>query len=90
MKTVSVPNLDFTGDLSPLIFEALDNGATAALDPADPHNTLVVAFKTDAQAKAFKAKVSKALKGGDHDADAEGSLNASYEAIAFANKDDKA
>jgi len=62
---VSVPNHDHTGNLSPLIDEALKHGATAALDPADVHNTLVVFFKTEAQAKAFKASVAKVLKGAD-------------------------
>lgn len=60
---VSVPNHDHTGELSPLIDEARKHGATAALDPADVHNTLIVSFKTEAQAKSFKAAVTKALKG---------------------------
>ena len=61
--TASVPTLDHTGRLSPLVREALANGATAALDPADPHNKLVIAFSKASDAKAFKAKLTPAMLG---------------------------
>ncbi len=55
--TVSVPTVDQTGHLSPLVLDAIKAGATVALDPADVHNTLVVAFTKPGDAKAFEAAV---------------------------------
>lgn len=81
MKTVSLPTIDHTGLLSPLVLEARANGAVAALDPADPHSTLILCFDKDADAKAFKAKVTKVAKGSDEVAEA-------FEALAEHAKGD--
>lgn len=65
MKTVSLPTRDATGELSPLVLEAINAGATASLDPTDVHNTLLMTFDKDAAAKTFKAAVNKIIKTAD-------------------------
>lgn len=55
MKTVSLPFYDATGDLTPLVIEAMANGATSAL--GIPNETVLLTFDKAADAKAFEAKV---------------------------------
>lgn len=62
-KTVSLPNRDRTRKLSPLVLEAVSNGAIASLDPADPNGTLILTFDKPAQAKAFKAMLTPDMMG---------------------------
>lgn len=61
--SVPMPKLDLTGLLTPLVREARAAGAIVALDPADPHGTIVLTFAKAADAKAFKAKLSPAMLG---------------------------
>lgn len=58
---ISLPTLDETGDLTPLVLAALEAGATAELDANDPHNTLVVTFSKAADARAFETKIAAIL-----------------------------
>lgn len=62
-KTVILPTLDHTGKLTPLVLEALEGGATAAIDPANPHGPLILTFAKEAQAKAFKGKIADIVFG---------------------------
>lgn len=69
MKTITLSKLDNPqGTITPIILEALNDGATADNDPSDPHNKIIITFKTDAARKAF-AKALAALAGDVPDPD---------------------
>ena len=59
MNTVTLPFLDHTGTLTPLVIEALADGATSDHHPTEA-DMILLTFPTKIAAKAFAAKIATA------------------------------